>query len=105
VENIRINRELGDRTGLAFSLELFAQVATARQRPRVALRLAGAATALREAIGAPLSPSEKERLDRALTEGCRDLLPGLFMAFFEEGRRLPVEDAVAFALLDDDTRA
>lgn len=103
VENVRINRELGDRTGLAFSLELFAQVAAARGRARVALRLAGAATALRETIGAPLSPSEKERLERALAESCRGLLPGLYAAFFEEGRRLSVEEAVELALSDEES--
>ncbi len=104
VENIHVNRDLGDRTGLAFSLELFAQVAAARGRARVALRLAGAAAALRDSIGAPLSPSEKERLDRTLADGCRGLLPGLYGAFFEEGRRLSLEDAVALALSDEDAR-
>lgn len=101
VENIHINRELGDRPGLAFSLELFAQLAAGLGEVRRALRLAGAAEALREAIGARLSPSEKERLESALEPAARVLLGGLRECFLNEGRRLGLEDAVALALSEE----
>ncbi|MCC6232589.1 MAG: tetratricopeptide repeat protein [Verrucomicrobiales bacterium] len=104
VENVHINRELGDRTGLAFSLELFAQLAAVQGQARRAFRLAGAASALRDVIGAPLSPSEKERLDSALEPVGTGLVPGLRNAFETEGKRLSPEDAIALALAEDGMR-
>ncbi|MGE3308930.1 MAG: tetratricopeptide repeat protein [Limisphaerales bacterium] len=100
-ENIRINRDLGDRTGLAFSLELSAQLAAAQARPERAFRLAGAATALREAIGAPLSPSEQERLDRTLLAASDGVPAEQRQAWIGAGRNLSQEDAVRAALADD----
>lgn len=104
VENLQINRELGDRTGLAFSLELFAQLAARKGQARRALRLAAAAGRLRETIGAPLSPSEKERLERDLTACSAGLLPGLRVAFRAEGRQLSLDDALALALAEETPR-
>ncbi|MCC7375788.1 MAG: tetratricopeptide repeat protein [Verrucomicrobiales bacterium] len=104
VENVHINRELGDRTGLAFSLELFAQLAAAQQQPRLALRLAAAAAALREVIGAPLSPSERERLERVLAPVAAGLVPGLAESFAAEGRRLSLSDAIELALGEETHR-
>jgi len=93
-ENIRINRDLGDRTGLAFSLELSAQLAAARAQPRRAFRLAGAAAAIREAIGAPLSPSEQERLDRTLEAAATEFSPDVRASWIREGRAMPLEEAI-----------
>jgi tetratricopeptide (TPR) repeat protein len=94
--------ELGDRTGMAFSLELSAQAAALRRDAARAWRLAGAAVALRESIGAPLSPSEKERFDRALAAGSSDLEPGRQGALLEEGRNMTLEEAINLALAGDD---
>jgi predicted ATPase len=105
IENIHINRELGDRPGLAFSLELFAQLAVAENQPRRALRLAGAAAALRELIGAPLSPSEGDRLNRALEAGCARLVAGLYGVFLAEGRKLSLDEALSLALSTEETGA
>lgn len=105
VENVHINRELGDRTGLAFSLELFAQLAAAQNQPRLALRLAAAAAGLREAIGAPLSPSERERLERVLAPVATSLVPGLAESFAAEGRRLSLSDAIELALGEESRRS
>lgn len=103
VENIRINRDLGDRNGLAFSFELSAQLAAARGRARRAFQLAGAAAALRESIGAPLSPSEQERLDRTLNAAAGHLSDDERAASLAGGRSLPLEEAVRIALEDDGT--
>jgi hypothetical protein len=105
IENIHINRDLGDRPGLAFSLELCAQTAAAQQQAARALRLAGAAAALRENIGAPLSPSENERLKGTLAAGCAGLLPDQQAALLDEGRALSLEQALEFALADDEASA
>jgi DNA-binding SARP family transcriptional activator len=50
---------LADYYGIAAGLEALAGVARVGSQPERAARLFGAATALREAIGAPLSPSER----------------------------------------------
>src|SRR5262249_62024904 len=57
-ESLATRRELGDREGIAGCLEGLAAVA-AGERPEHALRLAGAAAALRAAIGQPQAPGEQ----------------------------------------------
>jgi predicted ATPase len=104
-ENIRINRELGDRTGLAFSLELSAQVAGVQGRPGVALRLAAAAGGLRESIGAPLSPSEQDRLDQTLAAACSTLNPAEQAEARQQGLALGLEAAIQLALAEDSAAA
>ncbi len=98
VENTALNRELGDRTGLAFSLELFAQLLAGEADAARALQLAAAAGALRESIGAPLSPSEQERLDRMLEDGCSGIPAAERAELVARGRVLPLEAAIALAL-------
>jgi len=102
-ENIRINRDLGDRSGLAFSFELSAQLAAAQKRPHRAFVLAGAAAALRHTIGAPLSPSEQERLDRTLLAAAEQTPPRTREAWILEGQGLSLDDAIQLALHDDGT--
>jgi non-specific serine/threonine protein kinase len=65
-ESIAMTRELGDRWALAYLLEDVACLAAAVNQPASALRLAAAATELRAAIAAPLSPAERTALDRRL---------------------------------------
>ena len=55
--------------GIAFLLAGFAELATAEAQPQRALRLAGAAAALREKHGTPLAPSLQARLERTLDVG------------------------------------
>ncbi len=100
-ENIRINRDLGDRNGLAFSLELSAQLDAAQGRPQRAFHLAGAATSLRDTIGAPLSPSEQERLDRTLLAASQSVSDEQRQAWIAEGRAMSLEHAIHTALHDD----
>src|SRR5207249_7776045 len=64
-ESLTLCRELEDKYSLAECFEGLAGVAVAQQQLERAARLLGAAAALREAIGAPLSPRERVRYDRA----------------------------------------
>ena len=57
---------LGHRRGLALGLEGCARFASQSQRTALALRLAGAAAALRTAVGAPISHSDSALLERWL---------------------------------------
>ncbi|MCB0150433.1 MAG: hypothetical protein KDE01_22640, partial [Caldilineaceae bacterium] len=61
-ESLALNHALGDRRALAYLLEDIGLLAASRGRHRHALRLVGAASALRAAISSPLSQSEQETL-------------------------------------------
>ena len=70
-EALRTYRDAGDRQGVARSLEGCARLAAAAGPAAQAVRLAGAAAALREAAGAPLPPPERLTLDRHLAAARR----------------------------------
>jgi tetratricopeptide (TPR) repeat protein len=74
-ESLRISRLLGRKWDLAGVLEEMARSATRQGGWERALRLAGAASALRQRIGAPLAPTEKVKLDVDL-DPARRALPG-----------------------------
>ena len=65
-EGLSLAIESGYRLGTIALLEAAAALAAAEERPIRALRLAGAADALREPIGAPLPPDWKGDLERQL---------------------------------------
>jgi hypothetical protein len=90
-ESLVIRRELVDRTGIADSLEGFAAVAWACEKPSTAARLWGAATHLREEIGAPLAPSERADYDRLVAAARAAAGPKAFDRAWQEGGALRVE--------------
>ena len=95
-ESLRLNQACGQRLGIARGLEAFAALATARQQPEPAARLAGAACQLREALGhgAGIGPRIEEVLDFARGR----LGASAAAALFAEGREMTADDAVRFAL-------
>jgi predicted ATPase len=97
VESLRINRTLGEQRAIAFVLECFAALA-APDEPARALRLAGAAHALREAIGAPLSPAEQSRLGERLAPARKVLNDAAQQAAVAEGQSLSLGAAIETAL-------
>ena len=64
-ESINFFQELNHRRGIARLLEYFACLAAAQLEAERSLRLAGAAAALRQNIGAPLTPAERARIRKA----------------------------------------
>jgi non-specific serine/threonine protein kinase len=99
-ESITLSQELGDRQGLARCLEAMACLAAVGHQPELALRLAGAAAALRDTSELPLSPANRVHLERHLEVARRVLGQTSAAAARESGYALSVEDAVALALLD-----
>jgi DNA-binding CsgD family transcriptional regulator len=72
-ESIAIHCELGDAGGTAFVLDRFMSLAVEQGRYAGALRLAGAAAALRQAAGTPLPTTGQVRLDGVLEPARRAL--------------------------------
>jgi hypothetical protein len=88
--------EVDDRLSTAEAVERGAAVAAAGGSPELAARLAGAAAALRDELGAPRLPPEEAYLDRLL-EPARAALGEAFAAAAAEGRRLDLQAAVDLA--------
>jgi hypothetical protein len=99
-EGLTLFRALANRSGIARALETFAVFAEAQERGARAAQLLGAAEALREATGEPLSPKEQETHRR---QACRlrELLEEGFAAAWAEGRAMTMERAVRIALEED----
>jgi len=97
-ESLSINQELSDRRAMAFLFEFFAELAAAKNQPRRALRLAGVASALRDTMGAPLSPAEQLRLNQTLNSACAMLDDAEKSTSLNEGNRMVLEQAVDYAL-------
>ena len=100
-ESLEIFQELDHKRGIARLLESFAFSAAAQDHAERALRLAGAAAALRQNIGAPLTPVEQTKL-RASLDSARQLLSNAAGGrAWLEGWGLPVEKAIEEALKPD----
>jgi predicted ATPase len=97
-ESIQMFQNLGHKRGVARVLECLALNAAAQSNAAQSLRLAGAAAALREQLGAPLTPAERSRLDKALEFARRTLAGATSMSAWMEGWAMPVERAVKEAL-------
>jgi non-specific serine/threonine protein kinase len=101
-ESIQINSGLLSAWGVARALEGFARLAVAQGRTRRALRLAGAAAALRTEAGSRVPPSDETQLRQSLASAWTTEGPDRSAQLYDEGERLTLSDAVDYALLDED---
>lgn len=97
-ESLAISQELGDRSLIADALEVSAKSALASRETHLAARLLGAAHALREAIGAPLPPSDRAEYDDDVRAVRTALGDRAFNALWDEGQTMDLEHIVACAL-------
>jgi predicted ATPase/DNA-binding SARP family transcriptional activator len=97
-ESLALWRDVGDKWGILSCLEGLAGVAVGHGRSELAARLFGAADALREAIGAPRSPTEQAAHERDLAAVRARLGEEEFAAAWASGRAMPLDTAIAFAL-------
>jgi predicted ATPase/serine/threonine protein kinase len=93
-ESIRIFQELDHKRGIARLLECFACLAAVQLEAERSLRLAGAAAALRQNIGAPLTPAEQAKLEAGLHPARQALTNKAGEAAWLEGWALPAERAI-----------
>ena len=93
-ESLALFQELEHKRGIARLLECFSASAAAQSEPERALRLAGAAAALRQSLGAALNPVEQEKLEKSL-ESARQKLPTTpARTAWLEGWVMPVEKVI-----------
>jgi predicted ATPase/serine/threonine protein kinase len=100
-ESIKLFRELGHKRGIARLLECFACSAAAQSHAKRSLRLAGAAAALRQKIGAPLTPAEQAKLEAVLEPARQALTNAVGTTAWLEGWALPVEKAIEEVLMPE----
>ena len=100
-ESIQMFQEIGHKRGIARALECLAVSAAAQSNAEQALHLAGAAAALRQRLGAPLTPTEQPKLEKALEFARRTLGNAEGLTAWMEGWAMPVEQAVREALDGD----
>ncbi len=97
-QSIQMFHDLGHKRGIARALECLAVSAAGQSNAEQSLHLAGAAAALRQRLGAPLTPTEQTRLEKALEFARRSLGHAAGLTAWMEGWALPVEQAVHEAL-------
>jgi predicted ATPase/DNA-binding CsgD family transcriptional regulator len=94
-ESLRLSHATGSRIAVARGVEAFAALAVLEDRPEQAVRLTGAATALRETAGLPALPGA--RAERYLAAG-RQLGEPTFTRLWTEGLAMTGDEAVTAAL-------
>ncbi len=97
-DSLRAYREYDDRWALAFLLEDIGVLAAQSGDARAALELVGAADALRDAIGAPRSPSLEEEIAKNLATAATALSDEERVSCSTRGRSLDLAAAVERAL-------
>jgi predicted ATPase len=97
-ESLEGFQELDHRRGIARLLDCFAGSAAAQSQPERALILAGAAAALRETIGAVLTPAEQGRLAKSLEPARAALSDAAGTSAWMEGWVMPADEAIVLAI-------
>jgi predicted ATPase len=100
-ESIRMFQEMDHKRGIARLLECFACSAAAQFQAECSLRLAGAAAALRQNIGAPLTPAEQAKLEASLHPARQALTNTAGVTAWLEGWALPVDKAIEEVLMSE----
>ena len=100
IESLSLSRDLGSPRGIALALEGLAVVAVAEERVERAVRLAGAADALRTATGTHSPPSWQAELARRLGPARQTLGRDRWMTTWLSGQALTLERAITLALAE-----
>ena len=93
-ESLELFQELEHKRGIARLLESFACSAAAQSQPERGLRLAGAAAALRQSIGAPPTSEEQAKFERGLEPARKGLSTTAGRTAWLEGWVTPIERAI-----------
>jgi class 3 adenylate cyclase/tetratricopeptide (TPR) repeat protein len=99
-ESLSIYSDLGDKQALAYLLEDLGWLAALDGATERALRLVGAATTLREEVGAPLAEIEAGKLESALEPARATLDDATQNQATAEGQAMSLEQALTYAISD-----
>jgi predicted ATPase len=91
MEALRAFRALGHQRGVARQLEALSRCAGKQSRHEAAVRLAGAAAAIRQHIGAPNKPLDREKVDLTLAQARAGLGDEAYSAAWKEGHSAPLD--------------
>jgi predicted ATPase/DNA-binding CsgD family transcriptional regulator len=94
-ESLSLRAEQGDRAGIAESLAGVASVAARAGLNDRAVRLFAAADFLRNEIGVPLPPGDREKIEKTLASLRAQMNATSFNAAWDKGRLLTPNDAIA----------
>lgn len=97
--SMKMFQDLDQKRGIARLLECFTYLAAAQGEAERALRLAGAATALRQNVGVPLPSLEQKKLETALELSRRTLDNSSSAAAWLEGWNLLTAKAIEEAIM------
>ena len=95
---LRLFVDLDHKRGIAIVLEGFACLAIRQGAHERAVKLAGAATGLRHSVGARARPIDQDQVDAILRPAWLKQDPAAAKAIWLEGRNMPIEQAVEYAL-------
>ena len=90
-------QEIGNRGAIAHELESFAAIAIEEDEPQRALKLFGAAEALRERSNAPMTDFERVKYDQMMEHVHSLLDETIINSLWEEGKSMTMEQAIRLA--------
>jgi adenylate cyclase len=99
-ESLKIVREYNDRWAMAYLLEDMGILAALQAQAGRALCLAGAAEALRQALGSPRTAAEQHKLDGSLESARQALGEAAAAEKLAEGRSMSLEQAAVYATME-----
>lgn len=91
-------QELGSMPGITYCLRGFADLAAGRGQPERAAKLFGAYACVCEVIAFTLAPNEQPTYDRMIASVRAALGDAAFATAWAEGRTMPLEQAIAYAV-------
>ena len=94
-EGLAVALSMQDRLFITEGLEGLARVVVAQGEPAWAVRLWGAAEALREAMDAPIAPIDRSEYKKQVAGACRSLAETSLRATWKDGRRMTPQQALA----------
>ena len=97
-ESMKLFQELGQKRGMARLLDCLACSAALQSQPEHALRLAGAAAAMRQVLGAPLPLADQARLEKTLESARQSLSPTIAAAAWMDGWTTSADKTIGDAL-------
>jgi tetratricopeptide (TPR) repeat protein len=97
-ESMKLFQELGQKRGVARLLDCLACSAALQCKPERALRLAGAAAAMRRILGAPLPLTDQTRLEKTLDLARQSVFPTVAAAAWMDGWTTPADKTIQDAL-------